>query len=287
VTLKGTPIQKPVEGTIKSLKKLNPQHLKTTLTKLNKEVYKRIYITGPDKIKELEQVIKNDCGWQERIQNKQKVKLSQKLKGTPLIYLVPVPSANQAQIRIGRYMTESEAQGRQEFKQFAGSFLGGGFTSQLMQELRLKRGLTYSASAYISSQGGYGRSGINTFTKNETLKETLDVIKEVLAQNSKKIDKEAFEHFKRYLKGNYLFGLESNSAFINQLINNDHLERSYAEIYQFPNVIESAKKEDIRKVIDDIFKWEEQVILVVGDKSLQSELEKIGKVQILKYQDYL
>ena len=82
---------------------------------------------------------------------------------------MPVPKANQAQIRVGRYLTYDESKKDHELMSLASKYMGGGFTSRLMQELRVKRGLTYSAGAYASTQKTYGRSGISTFTKNNTL----------------------------------------------------------------------------------------------------------------------
>ena len=90
-----------------------------------------------------------------------------------------VPSANQAQVRIGRLLKKEEL-GNDALMLFTSKFLGGGFTSQLMQAVRVKAGLSYSVSAFAAGQKEYGRSGIMTFTKNETIKELLDVIKKTL-----------------------------------------------------------------------------------------------------------
>ena len=79
-----------------------------------------------------------------------------------------------------------------------------------------------------SSNGG---SGISTFTKNNTLAETLKVIEEVITKESKTVEEGNFEHIKRFIKGNYLFGLESTSSFLETLLFFDHSDRKYEEIY--------------------------------------------------------
>ena len=70
--------------------------------------------------------------------------------------------------------------------------MGGGFTSRLVQGLRVEKGLTYSASAYASDQKRYGRSGINTFTKNESIVELLKTTKKIIEDSSKKVEKNTF-----------------------------------------------------------------------------------------------
>jgi zinc protease len=201
---------------------------------------------------------------------------------------VPVPRANQAQIRFGRYITKDESHTAYELQSLAARHMGGGFTSRLMQELRVKRGLTYSVGAYISSQAAYGRSGITTFTKNETLVETFNVTKDVINKESIEIEEENFKHIKRFIKGNYLLGLESTSAFLETLLFFDHIGRDYKEIYQFANKIDQIKSEDMQKLIAQIFGFENQIRLVVGDKNLDKQLAKAGyKVKVLNYNDYL
>src|SRR5690606_23375656 len=90
--------------------------------------------------------------------------------------------ANQAQIRIGRYLNFEEMKGKHDQFHFLAGFLGGGFTSKLIQELRVKRGLTYSAGAYVSMQRDYARAGISTFSKNETAAEAISIIRDVFQE---------------------------------------------------------------------------------------------------------
>ncbi|MEX1098937.1 MAG: insulinase family protein, partial [Bacteriovoracaceae bacterium] len=216
-----------------------------------------------------------------------KVSKKQTKKGG-VVYLVPVPQANQAQIRIGNVMTSIETSQEHELTGFAAQFIGGGFTSRLMQEIRVEKGLTYSIGAYASEQKNYGRKGINTFTKNETVTETLEAIKRVLETNSKKIEDEHFAMAKRYAKGSYLFGLESTSAFLGNLIYFDHIGRAYEEIYKFPARVDSLTMEQVKRKVKELFDPKEQIILVLGSKKLKGPLEKAGyKVEELNYKDYL
>jgi zinc protease len=204
-----------------------------------------------------------------------------------MIYFVPV-EGNQAQIRIGNYLTTEQSKKDYTLNELASRYMGGGFTSVLVQELRVKRGLTYSAGAYASSQNTYGRAGISTFTKNKTIVETLNVIKEVIERESKNIPDQNFVYLRRFLKGSYLFGLESSTAFLKNLLFFDHIRRPYSDIYNFPNEVDNITKKQAQSKIKEIFGWDHQVKMVLGDKSLIKVLRKAGfKVKTLNYKGYL
>jgi zinc protease len=288
VSLQGTQFSKPVSGNIRSINSLTAKDLHDRMLFFNNEVQKRIYIKGPKAVKELESVFVNDCGWKQGQYKNEIAAVTKTPENNNIVYLVPVPKANQAQIRIGRYITKEESHYAYELQSLAARHMGGGFTSRLMQELRVKRGLTYSVGAYISSQAAYGRSGITTFTKNETLVETFNVTKEVINNESTATTEENFHHIKRFIKGNYLLGLESTSAFLETLLFFDHIGRDYKEIYQFSNKIDQISIEQMQSLISQIFGFDNQIRLVVGDKNLDKQLAKAGyKVKVLNYNDYL
>jgi zinc protease len=133
VSLEETSYAKPVEGTIESFDKLKSGTLKTRLEALNK-TRKVLYLAGPSDVKDIRDVVEKNCAWTNEGQVTPQV--LKKPGSQSSIYLVEVPNANQAQIRIGRYMTSDEFKGKYDLFQFMSSFLGGGFTSKLVQELR-------------------------------------------------------------------------------------------------------------------------------------------------------
>jgi zinc protease len=289
LSLKNTMYSKPVSGNRKSLKRIKARDLHSRLKTFNNQSKKKIYIKAPKGIKGIDKIIANDCGWDGKVQTKV-MGLKETKKSTTnkeAIYFVPV-KGNQAQIRIGNYLSTVQSKKDYTLNELASRYMGGGFTSVLVQELRVKRGLTYSAGAYASSQSTYGRAGISTFTKNKTIVETLNVIKEVIERESKKIPEQNFIYLKRFLKGSYLFGLESSTAFLRNLLFFDHLKRPYSDIYNFPNEVDSITKVQAQTKISEIFGWENQYKMVLGDRSLIKVLRKAGfKVKVLNYLDYL
>ena len=285
ISLKNTPYEMPVEGTLASFEKMTPLLLKTRLQHLNK-TKKVLYLAGPKDVKDLKNVIASKCNWSNEIKSSP-VELK-KPEQQSAIYLVTVPKANQAQIRLGRYMTPSEYVGKYDHYYFLSGFLGGGFTSKLVQELRVKRGLTYSAGAYVSMLRDYGRAGIITFSKNETTAEAVSIIRDVLNDiTSGKVETKEFLHQKNHQIGGYAFNFEETGAFLGQLMLYDHQKRNLAELADFPDRIGKMSLTELASANMQTFPWDRQTIVIVGDKSLAKSLSRIRPVRIVKYEDYL
>src|SRR5690606_12695764 len=152
--------------------------------------------------------------------------------------------------------------------------LGGGFTSKLEQELRVKRGLTYSAGAYVSIQRDYGRAGIKTFSNNETSDEALSVIIDVFAElrSPYQISPAQFKHQQGHLVGSHAFGFEETTAFLGQIMLYDHQGRSLEELAGFPTRIAKLTPAELASANLEVFPWDRMTIVVVGDKSLEKSL---------------
>ncbi|MFW5887930.1 MAG: M16 family metallopeptidase, partial [Bacteriovoracia bacterium] len=168
VTMKDSPFSQPPGGTKASIRKIYRRDLINKLKYFNTKVKKRVYMSGPTKLWKIKDIFVKECGWgkeavyQRRVETKKTV--AKKSSKRPNIYLVPVKNSSQAQIRLGRYLPYDVLDTRLEIYDVMEGLLGSGFTSLLMRELRVKRGLTYGANAFMSRQLFYGRSGITTFT---------------------------------------------------------------------------------------------------------------------------
>jgi zinc protease len=300
ISMHGTPFEDAVDGRLETIKNIKSEDLKNKLNYFNQDVAKKIYVTGPKVIlKDLERIIKNECPWSHPQKNLFKREITnssmsqkQNSKFAPGIYFVKVPKANQAQIRIGRYIHLDEIKNKKynsiEKTGLVSEFLGGGFTSKLVQELRVKRGLTYTAGAVIAFQKYYGRVVLSTFTKNETVKESLTVIKDVLDKTGRgEISASEINGIKDNLIGSHPFKFEATKAFIQNLAFYDHINKSYEDIYNYPQLISQIEKIDIEEYVRYFYNWNEQIILVLGDASLEKQLKDFGNVTTVKYQDFL
>lgn len=286
LTLQGTPFGTDTDGTLKSLDKISREALRDRLTSLSK-AKKVIFLAGPSESKNVVDVIAKKCNWTQETELAAN-KIS-KPSDQSAIYLVPVPGANQAQIRIGRYLTRPEVEGKDDQFQFLSGFLGGGFTSKLIQELRVKRGLTYSAGAYVSMQRDYGRAGIVTFSKNETASEVVALVKGILAdmENPKKIQEDEFKHQQNHQIGGHAFEFEKNHALLARMINYRHQNKDFALMLAFPEKVKNITPQILSRSAAEVYPWERMTVVVVGDKSLANSLSKVRPVKIIDYKDFL
>lgn len=292
VSLAQTPYSYPVTGKLHDLDLYTPMKLRSKMDYFLDHVKKRIYLTGPKSILSVEKIIAEKCqlkGSSSDIVRNISYK-KQLHKKTQLVF-VPVPDANQAQVKVGRFLNFDEISDRR-LDTLASEYLGGGFTSVLMREVRVKRGLTYSIGSYISSQKQYGRSGITTFTKNETVNKLIEVISSSLDKiKANGISKEDLDRSMGAIVGAHPFKFENNKAFLAQLLYLDHIERPYAELFDFKNAVLKYTAEDVAKKINDVYGINNQVIFILGDKSIGSELKKMkskmGDIKVLDFKRFI
>ena len=131
---------------------------------------------------------------------------------TRRVLLVDQPDASQAQIRIGAIaMARNDPQLLPS--QVANTVLGGGFSSQLVEELRIKRSLTYGASSGFVPRLTGGDFRISTFSKSPTAVEVLALALEVEGKfRSDGIDPKALAKARSYMEGQFPLHLETPEA---------------------------------------------------------------------------
>jgi zinc protease len=141
---------------------------------------------------------------------------------------------------------------------------GGGFNSRLMEEVREKRGLAYSAYSYLNPLDHAGLCIGGVATKNESVRESIKVIKEVLTQISKDgPSEEELKNAKQYLTGSYALRFSSSTqiARIVMWVQIENLGIDYIE--RRNDLIEAVSLEDIKRVAA-LIKPEDLVITIVG-----------------------
>ena len=203
------------------------------------------------------------------------------------IVLIPVKGANQAQIRIGRFLTLRDIN-NPELLSVMSEYLGGNFASVLNDELRSRRGLVYSVGSFAQGQKYYGRAAVVTFSRNENVKETIGVIRDTLYRvGNGDIPSEQHKRTINFLKGGHLFQFESYDPFLKTLMFFDHVERNWKDLYNYPQIIERFSVSDMAQITRKIFNWNDLLVVVVGHRSLLKDLKKIGTTQVLGHINYL
>ena len=198
------------------------------------------------------------------------------------VVLVNKPDATQTQIRIGN--TGADMKNPDRFAlEVAGTIFGGGFTSRLVEEVRVKRSLTYGAWCGFPASLFGGSYVIGTFTKNETVKETIDVVlAELKKLREKGVTKDELQKAENYIAGDFARGLQTPEALASQITD--------VEIYRFPRNylatyiqnIRNVQLEDVKRVIGKYFLLDDLVFVLVGPEgTVHSAVESYGPVSAI------
>ncbi len=288
LSLSGSPYNYPVDGKIKDILKIKSSKLLNKLKYFNQQVYKKIYIAGPADTLQIRSIINDDCGWSEKsgkyVRGNSYVYNTRK---SPSYFFVPVKGATAAYVRVGSFF-DNKSFFDLESLELASTFLGGGFTSKLMREIRVKRGLSYGISAFGGMQKNYGRVGIVVSTESAKVPLLFTTLQEVLSLVQKgDFAEDEFKMSQGFLTGSYSFRFEKSSAYINQLLYLDHVGVGADKLYSFPETAGKITKAQMVETIKKFYDWNQQVIVVLGDMSMVPSLKAIGDFKIVNYKDFL
>lgn len=128
------------------------------------------------------------------------------------VVIVDKPEQTQTQVRIGAL---AFPKGHPDYfpSYVANSVLGGGFTSRLVEEVRVNRGLSYGVGSGFDLLKSGGSFIIQTFTKTGSTREILDVtLGEVEKLRKKGLGAAELERTKTYLAGLYPLRTETNES---------------------------------------------------------------------------
>ncbi|MFL5319904.1 MAG: M16 family metallopeptidase [Myxococcaceae bacterium] len=199
------------------------------------------------------------------------------------IIVVDKPEQTQSQVRIGGI---GMRKGHEDSipSVVMNTSLGGGFTSRLVNEVRVNRGLSYGVGSYFAGLAAGGYFEISTFTKNETTKEIIDVaLAEVAKVKQKGLTPRELKTAKTYVSGLYPLRLETNEAVGGSLadiwlygLGNDWVEKYRSRVAE----VTPAR---VNEVSQRYLALDKPLIVVVGKASaIVPQLKAFGPVKVLK-----
>lgn len=142
---------------------------------------------------------------------------------------------------------------------------GGGFSSRLTEEVREKRGLSYSVYSYLlpADRAGLYLGGVAT--ANASMKTSLEVIEaEWRRMAEESVTEEELEKAKRYLTGAYALRFDSNGKIANILVGVQEAGLGIDYIDNRNDLVEAVTVEDIKRVAARVLRPDELMIVVVG-----------------------
>jgi len=196
--------------------------------------------------------------------NKTKIVSKEKTKEK---YVFKKFNSQQAHIYIGGLSIKRGS--KNQLPLYVGNYIfgGSGFNARLMQELRVKRGLTYGVYSYIYPMKELGPFVIGIETKAEQAQKSVEIINKMLKDFVAKgpTDKE-INHAKESIINGFPLRIDSNKDILNYLsmINYYNLPIDY--LNTFVKKISSISKKDIINALQNEIDINKMTTLVVGNE---------------------
>lgn len=135
----------------------------------------------------------------------------------PRVVVVDMPNAGQAAVIVSRPgLRRSDAQ--YAVAQVTNAVLGGGYSSRLNEEIRIKRGLTYGAGSGFDFRRDVGPFTATVMTKNESAAEVAGlIVGEMTKMAGERVPGEELTPRKATLIGNYSRALETNAGLARRI----------------------------------------------------------------------
>ncbi|HLY39183.1 MAG TPA: pitrilysin family protein [Candidatus Binatia bacterium] len=185
------------------------------------------------------------------------------------VLLVDKPDATQTQIRFGNIAI---ARNDPRFipATVGNTILGGGFTSQLIEELRIKRSLTYAAWSQFAARLTGGDFRIGTFTKTPTTTETLQLALQVEGTfRTHPPAPAALEKAKTYLRGQFPLRIESPDALAGRLAEIEFHGLPEDELRTYRARVAAVSGDEVASVAETLMPSPDVVAIVVVGKAAE------------------
>jgi zinc protease len=183
------------------------------------------------------------------------------------VLLVDKADATQTQIRFGN-ISIKRSNPDYLVASVGNTILGGGFTSRLIEELRVKRSLTYSAWSMFSARLLGGDFRVGTFTKSPTTLETLQLALSVEDEFRKTPpDAKMLQKAKEYLSGQFPLRLESPEALAAKLAELEFHGLPQDELTTYQSRVRAVTGADVAAVAERDMPAADRVAIVVVGKA--------------------
>ena len=157
------------------------------------------------------------------------------------------------------------------------SALGGGMSSRLFQEIREKRGLAYSVYAFAQQFAGSGQIGFYAGCKPAKAIETLEIIREVLADVATNgMSREEIERAKGAVRGSLVLSQEDTGSRMSRIGKNEIV---YGQVMGFDEILKEVSRvneQDIREIAGE-YLIKTPTLALVGPFKNTSKFEKVMK----------
>jgi zinc protease len=202
------------------------------------------------------------------------------------VLVVDKADATQSQIRFGN-VTVPRGTSEEFPLVVSNTVLGGGFTSRLMDEIRVNRGLSYGARSANTNFRHGGLFGVYTYTKNVSLRECIDVaLEQVERMRTEKLSDAELASAKKYITGLFPFDVETNADLANWLVDLTFYGIPVSYVEEYGSKIDAVTADDCLAAARNRY-WRDDNLMFLMTKydETKAQLEGLGKIDVVNIAD--
>lgn len=163
------------------------------------------------------------------------------------------------------------------------SILGGGYSSRLNQEVRIKRGLSYGAGSSFGMRRVAGVFRITTQTKNESAAEVAELfVQELNKIGTNDIAESELTPRKSTLTGEFGRGIATTNGLAETIGNLAVMDLPLSDINSYIQKINSVSANEVKNFAKNNLTADRGVVVIVGDsaKFMDDLKKRFSKTEI-------
>lgn len=207
-------------------------------------------------------------------------------KGEPRVVVIDMPEAGQSAVLVGRQgIRRTDPRFMQAL--VANSVLGGGYSSRLNQEIRIKRGLSYGAGSAFDAREDVGPFVARTETKHESAAEVVGIMVGEMSQlAAADVPETELTPRKAVLIGGFAQSLETTSGIVDRISALALHNLPLSDINRYISGVQSVTAEQVRTFAASNVAPAPNVVVVGDAKQFLEPLRKqYGDVEVIAYED--
>ncbi len=185
------------------------------------------------------------------------------------VYFYDIPDAKQSVLRIG--YPALAATSKDYYPATVANYIlgGGGFASQLTQQLREGKGYTYGIRSGFSGSKDLGVFDISSGVRSNVTLESLQLIKDILLNYGKNYSAKDLETTQGFLVKSQARSFETANAKLGMLENISKYGWKYDYIKGWESIVKNMTREEIQRLAAQYLDANKMIWLVAGDAKTQ------------------
>ena len=271
------PLAQPVIGSVDSVTAIEVSDLKQYFERNFTPTLAKLHVAGDISQSKVSSALANlNTNWKAKavtLPEVSQVALPEKAK----IYFYDVPDAKQSVLYFGHPAPSVSHPDSYVASVMNYRLGGGGFASQLMQELRENKGYTYGIYSGFSSDKNTGVFALRSNVRSNVTLEAIEAIRDILLSFGNNYSAEDLSVTKGFTLKSNARAFETLGAKLNVVGNISDLGFADDYVMQREQQVKALTVDDMKRLYQTYIHPDNMIYLVVGDKATQFErLKALG-----------